>query len=84
MLVVVVRVLGSVGASPRQLNAIAKQDEHSALEVQIYCEETGNIYVHHDIALPALPLCLAWMDMPPRTPAMSTASGSADEGHTVG
>lgn len=60
------------------------QDEHSALEVQVYSEETGNLYVHHDIALPALPLCLAWMDMPPRTAAMSRVSGSADEGHTVG
>lgn len=50
----------------------------------MYCEETGNLYVHHDISLPSLPLCLAWMDMPPRTAAMSTASGSADEGHTVG
>lgn len=50
----------------------------------MYSEETGNLYVHHDIALPALPLCLAWMDMPPRTAAMARASGSADEGHTVG
>ncbi|CAN0400406.1 unnamed protein product, partial [Hapterophycus canaliculatus] len=50
------------------------QDEHSALEVQVYSEETGNLYVHHDIALPSLPLCLAWMDMPPRTAAMSRVS----------
>lgn len=50
----------------------------------MYSEETGNLYVHHDIALPSLPLCLAWMDMPPRTAGMSRMSGSADEGHTVG
>ncbi|CAM9261042.1 unnamed protein product, partial [Scytosiphon promiscuus] len=66
------------------LTASTEEDEHSALEVQVYSEETGNLYVHHDIALPSLPLCLAWMDMPPRTAAMSRVSGSADEGHTVG
>eukprot|EP00903_Cladosiphon_okamuranus_P013694 g12751.t1 len=66
------------------LTASTEEDEHSALEVQVYSEETGNLYVHHDIALPSLPLCLAWMDMPPRTAGMSRVSGSADEGHTVG
>lgn len=60
------------------------QDEHSALEVHVYDEGTGNLYVHHDIALPALPLCIAWMDIPPRTAAMSLAAGSTDEGHTLG
>lgn len=27
--------------------------------------EDLNLYVHHDIALPEFPLCLAWMDCPP-------------------
>lgn len=40
------------------------------LQVWLYEEDetTGdtNIYVHHDILLPAFPLCLAWMDCDPR------------------
>lgn len=64
--------------------AAIPQDEQSALEIHVYTGDTGTLYVHHDITLPALPLCLAWMDIPPRTPAMLVASGSADEGHTLG
>lgn len=74
----------------------ASQDEQSALEVHVYSEETGNLYVHHDIALPALPLCLAWMDMPPRASgaagagagagaaAAPGARGEAEEGRAIG
>ena len=40
------------------------EDDYSHLEVQILTEE-GNMYVHHDIALPDFPLCLAWLDCPP-------------------
>ena len=40
------------------------EDEHSHLEVQLLNEE-GNMYVHHDIALPEFPLCLSWLDCPP-------------------
>lgn len=46
------------------------EDDVSNLEVWIY-EEAGedgeaNLYVHHDVLLPALPLCLAWLDCDPK------------------
>jgi periodic tryptophan protein 1 len=40
------------------------EDEFSSLEVQILTED-GSMFVHHDIALPDFPLCLAWLDCPP-------------------
>jgi periodic tryptophan protein 1 len=33
--------------------------DFASLEVQVYDQKTGNIYVHHDIPLPAFPLCVA-------------------------
>lgn len=33
--------------------------EFATLEVNVYDRKTGNLYVHHDIPLPAYPLCLA-------------------------
>ena len=40
------------------------EDDPSHLEIQLMTEE-GDLYVHHDIALPDFPLCLAWLDCPP-------------------
>ena len=34
------------------------------LEVYVYEDEADNLYVHHDIMLPAIPLCLEWLDIP--------------------
>ena len=31
------------------------EEEYSCVEVQVYDEENGSLYVHHDIALPAFP-----------------------------
>ena len=46
-----------------------------AFQVWIYEEagtsEDSNIYVHHDIMLPAFPLSLAWMDCRPTGDAQS-------------
>lgn len=46
--------------------AARNQDDVSNLEVWVY-EETddggeANVYVHHDILLPAFPLCVTWLD----------------------
>jgi len=39
---------------------VAKTEEDFAsLEVHVYDTKTGGLYVHHDIPLPAFPLCLA-------------------------
>jgi periodic tryptophan protein 1 len=36
------------------------------LEVHVYEQKTGNFFVHHDIPLPAFPLCLAHGDISPQ------------------
>ncbi|XP_058196458.1 uncharacterized WD repeat-containing protein C17D11.16-like [Rhododendron vialii] len=43
------------------------EDEVSHKQVWIYEDPAGgdsNMYVHHDIIIPAFPLCLAWLDCP--------------------
>lgn len=35
------------------------------MEVNVYEQKTGNLFVHHDIPLPAFPLCLAHGDISP-------------------
>lgn len=47
------------------LLAAKTEDEISHLEIYVYDESEegeGNLYVHHDIMLPAFPLCLEWLD----------------------
>jgi periodic tryptophan protein 1 len=34
------------------------QEEYASLEVNVYEETSGNLFVHHDIPLPSFPLCL--------------------------
>ncbi|KAI5798875.1 WD40-repeat-containing domain protein [Geopyxis carbonaria] len=43
------------------------EDEVAHLEVYVYEDEADNLYVHHDIMLPAIPLCLEWLDLPVNT-----------------
>lgn len=38
------------------------EDEVAHLEVYVYEDEADNLYVHHDIMLPAIPLCVEWLD----------------------
>ena len=40
------------------------EDEMAHLEVYVYEDEADNLYVHHDIMLPAIPLAVEWLDMP--------------------
>lgn len=40
--------------------------ENSNLEMYIYDVEAGDLYVHHDIPLPAFPLAIQWINCDPR------------------
>ena len=40
------------------------EDEVAHLEVYVYEDEANNLYVHHDIMLPAIPLAVEWLDLP--------------------
>jgi periodic tryptophan protein 1 len=41
------------------------EDEVSLLEAYLYNSSDSNLYVHHDLMLPAFPLCLEWLDYKP-------------------
>ncbi|KAI9788974.1 MAG: hypothetical protein M1816_006432 [Peltula sp. TS41687] len=45
------------------LLAAKVEDEVAHLEVYVYEDEADNLYVHHDIMLPAIPLCIEWIDI---------------------
>ena len=51
------------------------EDEVAHLEVYVYEDQADNLYVHHDIMLPAIPLCVEWLDIP---------VGKNTEGRTTG
>lgn len=40
------------------------EDDVAHLEVYVYEDEADNLYVHHDVMLPAIPLCVEWLDSP--------------------
>ncbi|KKA30448.1 hypothetical protein TD95_000624 [Thielaviopsis punctulata] len=65
--------------------AASVEDELAQLEVYVYEDSADNLYVHHDIMLPAIPLCLEWLDYPvnkadadPSMPANFVAVGTMD------
>lgn len=37
------------------------EDEVAHLEVYVYEDSADNLYVHHDVMLPAVPLCVEWV-----------------------
>ncbi|KAK6079793.1 WD domain-containing protein [Seiridium cupressi] len=51
-------------ATDNLLLAAKVEDELAHLEVYVYEDEADNMYVHHDIMLPAIPLCIEWLDLP--------------------
>ena len=51
-------------ATDNMVVAAKVEDEVPYLEVYVYEDEADNLYVHHDIMLPAIPLCVEWLDLP--------------------
>ena len=51
-------------ATDNLLVAAKVEDEMAHLEVYVYEDSADNLYVHHDIMLPAIPLCVEWLDIP--------------------
>ncbi|GAA5933117.1 hypothetical protein JCM1841_000822 [Sporobolomyces salmonicolor] len=58
--------------------AAKTEDDVSQLEVYVYDENEENLYVHHDLLLPAMPLCLEWLDFCP-----GRSDGDAQKGNFV-
>jgi periodic tryptophan protein 1 len=58
------------------LLAAKVEDEVAHLEVYVYEDAADNLYVHHDIMLPAIPLCVEWIDIPVGTRVESRANGN--------
>jgi periodic tryptophan protein 1 len=50
------------------------EDELAHLEVYVYEDDSDNLYVHHDIMLPAIPLCVEWLDIPVSKPSVEKDS----------
>jgi periodic tryptophan protein 1 len=63
-------------ATDNLLLAAKVEDEVAHLEVMIYEDEADNLYVHHDIMLPAVPLCVEWIDLPVGKDTEGRASGN--------
>lgn len=52
------------------------EDEVAHLEVYVYEDGADNLYVHHDIMLPAIPLCTEWLDVPVGRNSESRTNGN--------
>lgn len=54
--------------------AASVEDEVAHLQVYVYEDDADNLYVHHDLMLPAIPLCVEWLDMPVGKPDADASS----------
>ncbi|KAK3937126.1 WD40-repeat-containing domain protein [Diplogelasinospora grovesii] len=61
-------------ATDNLLLAAKIEDELAHLEVYVYEDAADNLYVHHDIMLPAIPLCVEWLDFPVSKPGAAQDS----------
>jgi periodic tryptophan protein 1 len=61
-------------ATDNLLLAAKIEDELAHLEVYVYEDDSDNLYVHHDIMLPAIPLCVEWLDIPVSKPGVEKDS----------
>ncbi|KAH6626003.1 WD40-repeat-containing domain protein [Chaetomium sp. MPI-SDFR-AT-0129] len=61
-------------ATDNLLLAAKVEDELAHLEVYVYEDAADNLYVHHDIMLPAIPLCVEWLDLPVSKPGVDKDS----------
>jgi len=61
-------------ATDNLLLAAKIEDEMAHLEVYVYEDDSDNLYVHHDIMLPAIPLCVEWLDIPVSKPSVEKDS----------
>ncbi|KAN0080920.1 WD40-repeat-containing domain protein [Elaphomyces granulatus] len=52
------------------------EDEVAHLEVYVYEDEGDNLYVHHDIMLPAIPLCVEWLGLSVGRDSENRSSGN--------
>ncbi len=43
------------------------EDEQASLSVYLYNDELEQLYVHHDVMLPDMPLCVEWVGAAPQT-----------------
>ncbi|KAI9727932.1 MAG: hypothetical protein M1828_005337 [Chrysothrix sp. TS-e1954] len=54
------------------------EDEVAHLEVYVYEDEADNLYVHHDVMLPAIPLAVEWLNY-----AVGDESETGDTGNVA-
>jgi len=52
-------------ATDNMVLAARIEDEVAHLECYVYEDDADNLYIHHDVMLPAVPLCVEWLDVRP-------------------